>query len=594
MDRKERIGRLREYMESAKIDICVVPTADYHQSEYVGEHFKLREYLTGFTGSAGTAVFTKNEAGLWTDGRYFLQAARQLEKSEIKLYRMGEPKVPTVEEFLREKLPDKGVIGVDGRTIGVNTGCIYEEIAKEKGGVLLYDIDIASSVWKEQPALSQKSVFSLPLKYTGKSTAQKLEQIRKVMKENKTDVHVLTSLDDIGWILNLRGQDVEYFPLFLSYMIIRLDTVELYADERKFSEEIKRELKENKITILPYNRIYEQIKKLQKDTVLLDKDRVNYTLYRKLPGQTKTVWKENPEIMMKCVKNPTEVENIRRAHLKDGIAHTKFMYWLNKNAGAKELTELKASKKLEAFRAEQEGFLWPSFAPICAYGKHGAIVHYSANEETNAQILEGGLLLTDTGGNYLEGSTDITRTVAIGEVSQEEKNHFTLVAAGMLRLAAARFLYGCSGANLDYAAREPFWRENLNFNHGTGHGVGYLGNIHEPPIGFRWKCSKSDMHPLEENMVITDEPGIYIEGSYGIRLENELLVRAGEKNEYGQFMYFETLTFVPIDLDAINPDKLEEREKELLNAYHAEVYRNIAPYLSEEERSWLKEYTRSI
>lgn len=594
MDRKERIGRLREYMESAKIDICVVPTADYHQSEYVGEHFKLREYLTGFTGSAGTAVFTKNEAGLWTDGRYFLQAARQLEKSEIKLYRMGEPKVPTVEEFLREKLPDKGVIGVDGRTIGVNTGCIYEEIAKEKGGVLLYDIDIASSVWKEQPALSQKSVFSLPLKYTGKSTAQKLAQIRKVMKENKTDVHVLTSLDDIGWILNLRGQDVEYFPLFLSYMIIRLDTVELYADERKFSEEIKRELKENKITILPYNRIYEQIKKLQKDTVLLDKDRVNYTLYRKLPGQTKTVWKENPEIMMKCVKNPTEVENIRRAHLKDGIAHTKFMYWLKKNAGAKELTELEASKKLEAFRAEQEGFLWPSFAPICAYGKHGAIVHYSANEETNAQILEGGLLLTDTGGNYLEGSTDITRTVAIGEVSQEEKNHFTLVAAGMLRLAAARFLYGCSGANLDYAAREPFWRENLNFNHGTGHGVGYLGNIHEPPIGFRWKCSKSDMYPLEENMVITDEPGIYIEGSYGIRLENELLVRAGEKNEYGQFMYFETLTFVPIDLDAINPDKLEEREKELLNAYHAEVYGNIAPYLSEEERSWLKEYTRSI
>lgn len=594
MDRKERIGRLREYMESAKIDICVVPTADYHQSEYVGEHFKLREYLTGFTGSAGTAVFTKNEAGLWTDGRYFLQAARQLEKSEIKLYRMGEPKVPTVEEFLREKLPDKGVIGVDGRTIGVNTGCIYEEIAKEKGGVLLYDIDIASSVWKEQPALSQKSVFPLPLKYTGKSTAQKLEQIRKVMKENKTDVHVLTSLDDIGWILNLRGQDVEYFPLFLSYMIIRLDTAELYADERKFSEEIKRELKENKITILPYNRIYEQIKKLQKDTVLLDKDRVNYTLYRKLPGQTKTVWKENPEIMMKCVKNPTEVENIRRAHLKDGIAHTKFMYWLKKNAGAKELTELEASKKLEAFRAEQEGFLWPSFAPICAYGKHGAIVHYSANEETNAQILEGGLLLTDTGGNYLEGSTDITRTVAIGEVSQEEKNHFTLVAAGMLRLSAVRFLYGCSGANLDYAAREPFWRENLNFNHGTGHGVGYLGNIHEPPIGFRWKCSKSDMHPLEENMVITDEPGIYIEGSYGIRLENELLVRTGEKNEYGQFMYFETLTFVPIDLDAINPEKLEEREKELLNAYHADVYKNIAPYLSEEERSWLKEYTRSI
>ena len=328
--------------------------------------------------------------------------------------------------------------------------------------------------------------------------------------------------------------------------------------------------------------------------MLLDRDRVNYSLYRNLPEHVNIIWGENPEVLMKCMKNPTEVENIRKAHIKDGVAHTKFMYWLKMHAGEESLTELKASEKLEAFRREQEGFLCPSFDPICAYGEHGAIVHYSADEKSNARIRKGGLLLTDTGGNYWEGSTDITRTVAIGEVSEQEKRHFTLVAAAMLRLADARFLYGCSGMNLDYAAREVFWREHLNFNHGTGHGVGYLGNIHEAPIAFRWKSGKRKEQPLEEYMVITDEPGIYIEGSHGIRLENELLVRCGEKNEYGQFMYFEMLTFVPIDLDAIDTDRLEEREKRLLNAYHREVYEKISPYLTPEERAWLKEYTRPV
>lgn len=297
---------------------------------------------------------------------------------------------------------------------------------------------------------------------------------------------------------------------------------------------------------------------------------------------------------MKAVKNDTEVKNIRNAHIKDGVAHTKFMYWLKKNIGKMEITELSASDKLQEFRAQQEGFLWPSFEPICAYKEHGAIVHYTSSPETNVELKEGGLFLTDTGGHYYEGSTDITRTVALGEVSQVEKDHFTTVAVSMLNLADARFLYGCSGMNLDYVAREPFWRQNLNFNHGTGHGVGYLGNIHEPPAGFRWQFRPNEIQPFEENMIITDEPGIYIEGSHGIRTENELLVRRGEKNEYGQFMYFEPVTFVPIDLDAVNPALMTEKEKTLLNDYHKKVYELIAPHLTEEEQDWLKEYTRAI
>lgn len=594
MEITERIQKLRNFMKANQIDICVIPTADYHQSEYVGAHFKMREYLTGFTGSAGTAVFTGEKAGLWTDGRYFIQAAQQLAGTGITLYRMGEPKVESVEEFLEQELCEGGRIGIDGRTVDVDTGCRYKKIAEKKAGSLVYDLDIAGAVWKGQPPLSEKPAFSLPICYAGKSRKDKLEEVRQAMAEQGADAHILTSLDDIGWLLNLRGRDVEYFPLLLSYIIVEKDRVELYADERKFSEEIQAGLAQDGITVFPYNDIYARIKKLKAESVLLDRDRVNYSLYRNLPEHVNIIWGENPEVLMKCMKNPTEVENIRKAHIKDGVAHTKFMYWLKIHAGEESLTELKASEKLEAFRREQEGFLCPSFDPICAYGEHGAIVHYSADEKSNARIRKGGLLLTDTGGNYWEGSTDITRTVAIGEVSEEEKRHFTLVAAAMLRLADARFLYGCSGMNLDYAAREVFWREHLNFNHGTGHGVGYLGNIHEAPIAFRWKSGKRKEQPLEEYMVITDEPGIYIEGSHGIRLENELLVRCGEKNEYGQFMCFEMLTFVPIDLDAIDTDRLEEREKRLLNAYHREVYEKISPYLTLEERAWLKEYTRPI
>ena len=592
---KDRIERLRQKMEEHHISVYMIPTADYHQSEYVGEHFKSRAFITGFTGSAGTAVITKEESCLWTDGRYFLQAESQLQGSGIRLQKMGEPGVPTIAEYIESVLGESENIGFDGRTIGITEGEQYEKIAKEKHGQVYYGCDLIDEIWEERPAQSEKPAFYLEETYTGESTASKLKRVRERMEKENTGYHLLTSLDDIDWLLNVRGQDVEYFPLLLSYALITMDSVELYADERKFDENILKHFEECQVHLHPYNAIYEDVKSLPEGaSILLDPQRVNYALYRNIPKAVRIVKEENPEVLMKCVKNAAEIENIRRGHIKDGVAHTKFMYWLKKHAGKETITELSASEKLENFRKEQEGYLWPSFDPICAYGQHAAIVHYSSTPETNVELKEGGLFLTDTGGNYYDGSTDITRTVAIGEVDEKQKKDFTMVACSMLRLADAKFLAGCSGMVLDYAAREPFWRRNLNYNHGTGHGVGYLGNIHEAPIGFRWKATRDAMCEIEPGMVITNEPGIYIEGSHGIRIENELLVRAGEKNEYGQFLYFEPLTFVPIDLDALRPELMTEEEKQLLNAYHQSVYEKISPYLEAEEKEWLKEYTRPV
>lgn len=596
----DRIALLRQEMKKEKIDIYVIPTADFHQSEYVGDHFKCREYMTGFTGSAGTVVFTQKEAYLWTDGRYFIQAANQLAGTEIRLQKSGEPGVPTVAEYLENTVrPDEGtVIGFDGRTVSIAEGKHYEEIAEKAGGNVRYDVDLVGKIWTNRPELSRKPVFSLGLEYSGETVESKLERLRRKMQEYGAGSCVITGLDDIGWLLNLRGNDVEYCPLMLSYAVIRMERVELYADKQKFNEEICRGLCRNKVEIHPYNAIYERVKKFQSDeVVLLDPEQMNYTLYRNLPETVRKSEHENPIILMKAVKNETELKNIREAHLKDGVACTKFMCWLKKNVGKIRITEMSASDELECLRAEQEHFIGPSFEPICAYKEHAAIVHYSATSETNAELKAEGMILCDTGGHYMEGSTDITRTIALGELTKEEKRHFTTVLCSMLNLADARFLYGCTGMSLDYAAREPFWRQNLNFNHGTGHGVGYLGNIHEPPARFFWKLPAGNLQSipkLEPGMVITDEPGIYIENSHGIRTENELLVTRGETNEYGQFLHFETLTFVPIDLDAVRPELMTEKERNLLNSYHAQVREKLSPYLSEEENLWLREYTREI
>lgn len=595
MDIQERVEALRGIMSEKKIDIYIVPTADYHQSEYVGEHFKAREFITGFTGSAGTAVITAKEAGLWTDGRYFIQAAGQLAGTLWELRKMGQPDVPSIEEYLKEALPEGGVIGFDGRVISVSEGQEYEKIAEEKHGKIQCQEDLIASVWENRPEISKKHAFALGLEYAGESTADKLKKIREEMEKCGADAHVLTTLDDICWMLNIRGDDVDYFPLVLSYALITKDSVELYIDGNKLDEPLKKALTADGVKLHPYNDIYEDIGSLKAETsLLLDESKLNYALYKDIPDSVEKINKPNPEILFKAVKNGTEIANIRKAQIKDSIAHVRFMKWLKENVGKIRITEISASDKLDEFRMEMGNFLRPSFDPISAFGEHGAIVHYSASPETDVELKEGSLLLTDTGAAFYEGSTDITRTYALGEVPQNMKDDFTLVAISNLNLANVRFLKGSSGLTLDYAARKPFWDRGMDYNHGTGHGVGYLLNVHEGPAAFRWKYRAGETAELEKGMVLTDEPGIYIEGSHGIRLENELLVCEGGKNEYGQFMYFDTITFIPFDLDAINPDMMTAGEKKLLNDYHTKVYEMLTPYLTEDEKEWLKEYTREI
>lgn len=595
MNIQERIKELRCLMREKNIDVYLIPSADNHQSEYVGEYFMSRAFITGFTGSAGTAVITMDEAGLWTDGRYFIQAEKELAGSEITLYKMGQPGVPTVEEYLDTVLPQNGTLGFDGRVISMSDGKKYKEKFAYKNVQLEDKYDLIDILWTERPAMSEYPVFLLEENYSGESTTSKLSRVREEMKKVGATAHLLITLDDIAWLLNFRGRDVAYTPVVLSYAIIMMDCVHLFINENKLSDEVKSVLAKDNVILHPYNDIYEFTAALTSDeVVLLDPARLNYALYNRIPSNVKTVEAINPALLFKAVKNEVEIENIKKAHIKDAIAHTKFMHWVKTNYNKETITELNASDKLETFRAEQENFLWPSFAPISAYGPHAAMCHYSSSEETNV-VLEGGTLyLTDTGGNYLEGSTDITRTVALGEISNELKRDFTNVLRGNLALSKAKFLYGCSGLNLDILARQYLWSEYQDFNHGTGHGVGYLLSIHEPACRLNWKSIEETVRPLEDGMVITDEPGIYIEDSHGIRSENELLVRKDVKNEYGQFMKFEVLTLVPFDLDAIEPGLLNEDEKAQLNAYHKQVYDIVSPHLNDEGREWLKIYTRAI
>lgn len=591
----ERLTKLREQMAEKGVDFYIVPTADFHQSEYVGEHFKARQFITGFTGSAGTAVITKEEARLWTDGRYFIQAAAQLEGSTVELMKMGEPQVPTIMEYLEQAVPEGSVLGFDGRVISMGEGQSYEKIMADKGGKICYEYDLIDAVWEDRPALSKEPVFALEMKYAGESVSDKLGRIREEMKKDGATAHVLTTLDDICWTLNIRGNDIEFFPLVLSYAIITMDRMDLYIDETKLSDQIRADLAKDGVVLHPYNDIYEDIKKVSKEEVLLiDPSKLNYALYTNIPAEVAKVEKPNPEILFKAIKNPVEIENIRKAQIKDSVAHVRFMKWLKENVGKIHITEMSASDKLDEFRAEMGNFIRPSFDPISSFGEHGAIVHYSSTPETNVELTEGAMLMTDTGAGFYEGSTDITRTYAFGEIPAIMKEHFTLVAVSNLMLANAKFMYGCTGMTLDMMARKPFWDRNMNFNHGTGHGVGYLLNIHEGPAGFRWTFRAGEIQKFEEGMIITDEPGVYIEGSHGVRLENELLVRKGEKNEYGQFMYFEPITYIPFDLDAIDPSYMSAEEKKMLNEYHKVVYEKVAPYLNEDEKEWLAKYTREI
>lgn len=592
----KRLKDLRELMEQRGIDIYVVPTSDFHESEYVGEYFKARKFITGFTGSAGTAVITKTQAGLWTDGRYFVQAKNQLKDSTVTMFPMGEENVPTVAEFVKENLPQKGCIGFDGRVVNGKAGEEYKNIADEKKGRLYVEEDLVDLIWEERPPMSKKPFFILEEKYSGKSTKEKLQEVRGEMEKEKADIHILTSLYDIAWLLNVRGGDIDYVPVVLSYLVLSKEECVWFLQQEILTEEQKSYLKDNGIVTKEYEEIYSYVPEIPGDKkALLHKSEVNYRIVNALKDTVEIIDKENPTELMKSVKNKTEAENTIKAHVKDGVAFTKFMYWLKNSIGKEEITEISASDVLENFRRQQENFLDLSFDTISAYGANAAMMHYSATEETNALLKPEGFLLVDSGGHYLEGTTDITRTMALGPITEEMRLHFTTVLCSNLNLASARFLHGCTGRNLDILSRGPLWKLGIDYKCGTGHGVGHILNVHEGPNSFRWQKREGVPEAvLEEGMITTDEPGVYIEGAYGIRTENELLCKKGVKNEYGQFMEFETITYAPIDLDAIDPNLMTEEQRAVLNEYHKKVYEVLSPYMTQEENKWLKEYTRAV
>lgn len=589
---RERIIKLRELMKKRGIDVYVVPSSDYHQSEYVGEYFKSREFISGFTGSAGTIVVTENEAGLWTDGRHFIQAEKQLKESTITLFKMGEENVPTYIEYIGKNLKNGQCLGFDGKVLSgknvfdIKTGFGKKEIKIEDR------YDLIGEMWSDRPALPKSDVFILAEKYCGESFESKIERVRKKMSNLNTNKHILTSLDDIAWLFNMRGRDVKNNPVSLSYAMISIEEAVLYIDKNKITEEVEKYFIDKNIQLKDYFSIYEDVKTIAKnDVVLLDTAKVNYLIYNSIPAETEILDKPNPSTLMKACKNDIELENLKNAHIKDGVAVTKFMYWLKKNIGGQEITEMSAAEKLESFRKEWADYMEPSFNTISAYEANAAMMHYSANKDSNSQLAPRNLLLVDSGGQYIDGTTDITRTFVLGECSGEVKEHFTLVLKGMLSLSMIKFMYGITGTNLDILARRPVWSRGIDYKCGTGHGVGFLLNVHEGPHSIRWQYNPQ---VLEAGMTVTNEPGVYIQGSHGIRLENELIVRNAEKTDFGQFMTFETMTYAPLDLDGVVTELLNEEEKEFLNNYHQIVFEKISPFLSEEEKKWLKEYTRKI
>lgn len=593
---KQKLNALRILMKEKKIDAYLVPTDDFHGSEYVGDYFKCRKYITGFTGSAGTAIITQDMAGLWTDGRYFIQAADQLRDTTIELFKSGEPGVLTVHQFLNDKLEEGMCLGFDGRTVSAREAEELQELLQEKHITFSVNDDLIGEIWEDRPALSCEPVMELDIRWTGKSRADKIAEIREQMKAKEADTFILTSLDDIAWLLNIRGNDIHCCPVVLSYLVMMENELRLYANAAAFSEEIRSNLEADGVKIYPYDDVYSYVQSISSDKkVLLSRANVNSRLVSNIPSEVTILDEPNLTLLPKAVKNETEMENERIAHIKDGVAVTKFIHWLKKNVTRTTITELSTAEKLYQFRSEQEHFLGESFDPIIAYGTHAAIVHYSATEATDIPLEARGMVLADTGGHYLEGTTDITRTIVLGPVTAKEKKFFTAVLRGNLNLAAAKFKYGCTGLNFDYLARGPLWELGEDYNHGTGHGVGYLLNVHEGPNSFRWKNLPGNPAPvLEEGMITSDEPGYYLENEFGIRHENLVLCKKAEKTSFGQFMCFEPLTMVPFDLEGINPEEMTERERKLLNDYHQKVYTTISPYLDEEEKEWLKQATREI
>ena len=594
MTTNEKIAALRQLMKERDIDMYLIPTDDFHSSEYVGEHFKARSFITGFTGSAGTAVITATEAHLWVDGRYFVQGAKQIAGTEIILEKIGEPKVPTVEEFLKANLPSGGCLGFDGRCVSARNAATYFDIATEKNGTLFSTEDLVDKIWEDRPALPQATTWLLSDEYSGETMESKIARVRQAMAAKKCNAHLISCLYDIAYLLNIRGNDIENVPVFLSFLLITEDSIILFTDTTNWPVEVMEYINEKQIKLYPYDMVYRFMNsaEMADKTILLDETVVNYSIIKQIPGSATIVDDRDPSVMMRAVKNETEIKNTKWAHVKDAVACTKAIYRIKNTKDKATLTEIDVADIFEEERRKQENFLDLSFDTIAAYGTNGAIVHYSAVKGSEARLENKGFVMVDSGAHYLEGTTDITRTIALGELTDKMKEYYTLVLRAHLLLLDAKFLKGTNGANIDMLARNPLWNSLLDYKHGTGHGVGHILNVHEGPQRIHFRATSSEA--FVPGMITSDEPGIYIENEFGIRTENEVLCVPVTTNEHGEFYGFESLMYVPIDLEPVVADMLTQYEKQTLNEYHAKVRETLKPYLTDEEYDWLVKETHDI
>lgn len=592
----QRLEALRLEMKKQDIDFFLTTSSDFHSSEYVGDYFKVSEYFSGCSSDNVNLLVSPKKAWLWTDGRYFISAAAELEGSSITLMKMGEAEVPSLQQFLKESLKKKSCLGYDGRCVSARDGLIYRRLAAAVGARIADDFCPADTIWTNRPALSTHPIFLLSEEFSGESCQSKLARVRELLKKKNADYLILSKLDDIMWLLNIRGGDILYNPVALSYLILGQDFVTLFLQKEELTEEVKAYASKNKIELGDYHSFYDYIEALDfHGNVLLDpsgsSDLLLTRMKEKKSPSCRLFTGLNPTSELKAVKNERKLKNLREIYLEDSVALCHFLYYIDKNIGKIPMTEISAAKYLDQLRSEISDYIDLSFGTISAYNANAAMAHYAASPENCADLKPEGFLLVDSGGQYLRGTTDVTRTIALGPLSEDMIRDFTLVAMSNLRLLYARFPAGCTGVNLDTYARAPLWDYALNFNHGTGHGIGYLLNVHEGPQSIRWKNSDAVFQP---GMITSDEPGMYREGRYGIRTETIVECLLDVKNEFGQFLHFEPLTYAPIDLRAIDPSLMDRSDIAKLNDYHKKVWEKVSPYLDGEELSWLKNATREI
>lgn len=589
---KERIASLRETLKLMGLKAFIVPSTDPHMSEYVASHWEARQWISGFTGSAGTIVVTEKEAGLWTDSRYFLQASEQLQGTGIDLYKEKLPETPSIAEFLKSRLSKGDVVGIDGQVFSLSTAKAMRKELGEKDIELRSVADPFKSIWKDRPPIPQNPIFILPIQYAGEGCQEKVVRIRQQMEKDNIDVILITALDEIAWVLNLRGSDVHCNPVFISYLLISHRDVKLFIDERKLTPEVKSYLNDCEVKVYPYIDFYSDLEQNTcVDKVLADPAFLNYAIYQGLSSHSELIERKTYVAFMKAIRNQTEIDNLHHAMVKDGVAMVKFLKWLDTEADIYHETEMSVDRQLHSFRAAQADYIGESFDTIAGYGAHGAIVHYEATPETDAALEPRGFLLLDSGAQYLDGTTDITRTIPLGYLTQEEKEDYTLILKGHIDLAMAVFPEHTRGSQLDILARQPIWQRRMNYLHGTGHGVGSFLNVHEGPHSIRMEDNPIT---LQAGMVVTDEPGIYKAGSHGVRTENILLVVPAGEGMFGNYLQFETVTLCPIDKRPIILELLSPAEIDWLNRYHAKVYEKLSPYLDKAEQDWLRSVTTAL